>query len=72
MIASVDALQEKFIIPDTAQYEVVSREMFLDHLASLAQSGYDKYGDMAKFGLPPPEPPKGPKKGSREELLKYL
>ena len=26
MIASVDALREKFIVPDTAQFEIVSRE----------------------------------------------
>jgi len=72
LIASVDALQEKFIIPNTSIFEEVSREEFLSHLATLAQAGYDKYGDMAKYGLPPPEPPKGPKKGSREEYLKYF
>jgi hypothetical protein len=26
---------------------------------------------MAKYGLPPPKPPRGPKKGSREEYLKF-
>jgi hypothetical protein len=68
----VDALQEKFIIPNTAIFEEVTREEFLNHLATLAQGGYDKYGDMAKYGLLPPEPEKGPKKGSREEFIKYF
>jgi hypothetical protein len=27
---------------------------------------------MAKYGLPPPAPEKGPKKGSREEFMKYF
>jgi hypothetical protein len=27
---------------------------------------------MAKYGLPPPEQKKGPKKGSREEYMKYF
>jgi hypothetical protein len=72
LIASVDALQEKFIIPNTAIFEQATREEFLNHLATLAQGGYDKYGDMAKYGLPPPAPEKGPKKGSREEFMKYF
>jgi hypothetical protein len=36
LIASVDALQEKFIIPNTAIFEEATREEFLNHLATLA------------------------------------
>jgi hypothetical protein len=36
LIASVDALQEKFIIPNTANFEEATREEFLNHLSTLA------------------------------------
>ncbi len=72
MIAAMDAMEDKFILPETAKFEMVTRKEFYNHLASLAQSGYDKWGALAKFGLPPPAEPKGPRKGSREELVQHL
>jgi hypothetical protein len=36
MIAAMDTMEETFIVPSTAKFDVIAKEEFYEHLATLA------------------------------------